>query len=142
MYAFYFVRYHSGQTPGRYSGPVRIHEHTFLCTQQGGERHTRGCLRGGPAVARFGPLLFLPGCSGGFLGRRIQGDLGLGFLGASGRVSVVPSVSALYLADPQEVGLRGGWRWFSCLLSRRMSGATGSRGRTGAFREEVSHHLR
>ncbi len=39
-------------------------------------------------------------------------------LGASGRGSVVPSVSALYLANPQEVGAPG---WlamvFSCLLS-------------------------
>ncbi len=30
-----------------------------------------------------------------------------GVLGASGRGSVVPSVSALYLADPQEVGAQG-----------------------------------
>ncbi len=41
-----------------------------------------------------------------------------GVLGASGRGSVVPSMNALYLADPQEVGPRGGCRWFSCLLSR------------------------
>ncbi len=31
MYVFYFVRYHSGQTPGGYSGPVRIHKsHTGI----------------------------------------------------------------------------------------------------------------
>ncbi len=33
MYVFYFVRNHSGQTPGRYSGPVRNRKHIFLCTQ-------------------------------------------------------------------------------------------------------------
>ncbi len=42
----------------------------------GGKRHNRGCLRGGPAVVRLGPFLFLPGCLGGFLSRRIQDDLG------------------------------------------------------------------
>ncbi len=52
---------------------------SVLRAKRGGERHNRGCLQGGPAVARLGPVLFLPGCSEGFL-RRIQGDLGPGSL--------------------------------------------------------------
>ncbi len=62
-----------------------------------------------------------------------------GVLGASGRGSVVPSVGALYL---RRSGLRGGWRWLSCLLNRRRPRATGSSRRAGAFREEVLHRLR
>ncbi len=48
--------------------------------KRGGKRHIRGCLRGGPAVARLWPLFFLPGCSGGFLRRRFQSYLGPGSL--------------------------------------------------------------
>ncbi len=116
MYVFYFVGYH--------------------------KRHNRGCLRGGPAVARLGPLLFLTGCSGGFLRCLIQGDLGLGSLALRERIAScrawAPSISPIL----RRSGLRGGCRWFSCLLSRRRSGATGSRERAGAFREEMSHRLR
>ncbi len=100
------------------------------------------CMQGGPAVARLGPLLFLPGCSGGFLKSQIQGDLGPGSLaiweGVASCLVWAPSISPTL----RRSGLRGGWRWFSFLLSRRRFGATGSRGRAGAFREEVSHRLR
>ncbi len=48
--------------------------------KRGGERHNRGCLRVVPVVTRLGPLFFLPGCSGGFLRCRIQGDIGPGSL--------------------------------------------------------------
>ncbi len=41
----------------------------------------------------------------------------------------------------RRTGLRGGWRWLSCLLSRRRPRATGSSRRAGAFQEEVSHCL-
>ncbi len=64
--------------------------------KRGGERQIRGCLRGGPAVARLGPLLFLPGWSGGFLRHRIQGDLGPGSLALQEGVTLyrawVPSI--------------------------------------------------
>ncbi len=71
-------------------------------SKRGGERHNRGCLRGGPAVARLAAWLF----------RRISvvpdpRRSWAGVLGASGRGSVVPSVSAVYLADPQEFGTLG-----------------------------------
>ncbi len=110
--------------------------------KRGGERHIRVCMRGGPAVARLGPLLFVPGWSGGLLRRRIQGDLGPGSLalregGASCR-AWVPSIWPTL----RRSGLRGGWRWFCCLLSRCRPGATGSSRRAGALREEVSHCLR
>ncbi len=68
--------------------------------KRGGERHNRGCLRGGPAVARLRPPLLLPGCSGGFLWRRIQGDLEPGSLALrEGVVSCrawAPSISPIY----------------------------------------------
>ncbi len=54
MYAFYFAR------------KITVVGHL------GAERYNRGCLQGGPAVAKLGPLLFLPSGSGGFLMRRIQ----------------------------------------------------------------------
>ncbi len=74
--------------------------------KRGGKRHIRGCLRGGPEVARLGAP------PSAWLIRRISEALNprrswAGVLGASGRGSVVPSVSALYLADPQEVGAQG-----------------------------------
>ncbi len=49
--------------------------------KRGSKRQNRECLQGGPAVARFRPLLILPGCSGSFLRRRIQGDQEVGALG-------------------------------------------------------------
>ncbi len=95
--------------------------------KQGSERHNRGCLQGGPAVARLGTLLFLPGCSGGFLRRRIQGDLGPGSLALwEASPSISPTLRGSGLSSRQ-------LRLFSCLLSGRRSGATGSRGRAGAF---------
>ncbi len=110
--------------------------------KRGSERHNRGCLRGGLVVARLWPLLFLPGCSGGFLRPRIQGDLGPGALalqeGVASCQAWAPSISPTL----RRSGLWGSWRWFSCLLSRRRSGGTGSRGRAGALREEVLHRLR
>ncbi len=93
-------------------------------TKGGGEIYNRGCLRGGPVVARLGPLLFLPGCWGGFLRHRVQGDLGPGSLVLRERVALrlafVPSISPTY----RRLGLWGGWCLFSCLLSRRRSGAS------------------
>ncbi len=53
----------------------------------GAERYNRGCLQGGPAVAKLGPLLFLPSGSGGFLMRRIQGDHGPGSLALREKVA-------------------------------------------------------
>ncbi len=120
MYAFYFVRYRSGRTPGRYSGPWGSMNtlSSVPSTKGGGEIYNRGCLRGGPVVARLGPLLFLPGCWGGFLRHRVQGDLGPGSLvlreGVALRLAFVPSISSTF----RRLGLRGGWCWFSCLLSR------------------------
>ncbi len=100
------------------------------------------CINVNVNVVRLGPLLFLPGCSGGFLRRWIQGDLGPGSLALRERVAScrawAPSISPIL----QRSGLQGGWRWFFCLLSRRRSGATGSRGIADAFREGVSHRLR
>ncbi len=94
--------------------------------KRGGERYIRGCLRGGPAVARLGPLLFLPGWSGG-----LREGVALSRVWA-------PSISPTL----RRSGLRGGWRWFSCLLSRRRPGATGSSRSSVALREEVLHHMR
>ncbi len=109
--------------------------------KRGGERHIRGCFQGCPVVARLGPLLFLSGWSGGFLMRWNQGDLGPGYLllreGVASCRAWVPSISPTLRGS----GLRGGWRWFSCLLSWRRLGAIGSSRRAGALREEVSHHL-
>ncbi len=90
------------------------------------KRHIRVCLRGGPPVARLRPLLFLPGWSEGLLRHWIQGDFGPGFLVlrkgvASSRVWV-PSISPTL----RRSGIRGSLRWFSYLLSRHRSGATGS----------------
>ncbi len=76
--------------------------------KQGGERHIRGCLRGGPAVVRLGPLLFLPGWSEAPDPRRSWA----GVLGASGRGSVVPSVSTLY-----DGKARGHWANMSSLVT-------------------------
>ncbi len=80
MYVFYFVRYHSGWKPGRYSGLMKIHEHFPLRPALIGAATDPIEAACGVAVARLGPLLFLPGCSGGFLRCRIQGDLGPGSL--------------------------------------------------------------
>ncbi len=120
-------------------------ENTFSSApsiMRGGERHMRGHLRGGPAVARLGPLLRLPDWSGRLLRCWSQGDLGPGCL-------ALREVVASYLAWAPSIsptlrrsGLRGGWRWFDCLLSRHRFGATGSRRRAGAFRGKVSHRLR
>ncbi len=102
----------------------------------------RGRLRGGPVVARLGHLLLLPGWSGRLLRHSIQGILGPGSLALREVVAScrawAPSISPLLWRS----GLWGGWRWFGCLLSRRRFGATGSRRRAGAFREEVFHCLR
>ncbi len=102
--------------------------------KRGGERHIRGCLRGGPALASLWPLLFLPGWSGGFLRRRIQVDLGPESLpfrkGVASCRAWAPSISPTL----KRSGLRGGWHWFSYLLSRRMSGGTGSSRRAGPNR--------
>ncbi len=75
--------------------------------KRGGERHNRGCLRGGPtgSETRAPPL-------SAWLFRRISlvpdpRRSWAGIIGASGKGSVVPSVSALYLADPLEVGAPG-----------------------------------
>ncbi len=103
--------------------------------KRGGERHIRGCSRGGLVVARLGPLLFLAW----LIRRRIQSWARV--LGASGRGSVVSSMSALYLTNHQEVGTPGWLALFSCLRSRRRPGATGSSRRAGVLREEVLHRL-
>ncbi len=63
--------------------------------KRGGKRHIRGCLRGGPTVAR----LRAPPLSAWLIRKTSEV--------ASGRGRVVPSVSALYLADSQEVGAQG-----------------------------------
>ncbi len=60
----------------------------------------------------------------------------------AGICSVLLTFCALYLADPQEDSLRDSWRWFSRLLSRHRFGATKSRRRAGALREEVQRLLR
>ncbi len=120
-------------------------ENTFFSAPsipRGGERHTRGHLRGCPVVARLGPLLLLPGWSGRFLRHWIQDNLGPRSLALREVVASwrawAPSISLLL----RRSGLRGGWRWLGCLLSRCRFGATGSRRRAGLFVEEVSHRLR
>ncbi len=71
-----------------------------------------------------------------------QGDLGPGSLelreGVASCRAWAPSISPTL----RRSGPRGGWCWFSCLLSRPRSGATGNRRRAGSLREEVSNHLR
>ncbi len=75
--------------------------------KRGGKMHIIGCLRGGPVVARLGHHLSPPGWSGGLLKAPDPRGSWAGVLCASGRGRVVPSVSALHLADPQEVGAQG-----------------------------------
>ncbi len=113
--------------------------------KRGGKGQNRGCLHGGPAVTavtRLGPLLFLPSCPGGYLRCRIQGDLGPGSLALREGVALCRAWALSISPTFRRLGLQSGCRWFSYLLSRRRSGATGSRGRAGVFREEVSHCLR
>ncbi len=110
--------------------------------KRGGNKHIRGCFQGGPAVARLRPLLFLPGWSGGFLRRWIQGDLGPGSLALWEGVASCRTWAPSIPPTLRRSRLRGGWRWLSCLLSRHMPRMTGSSRRAGAFREEVSHRLR
>ncbi len=74
--------------------------------KRGGKRHIRGCLRGGPAVAKLGPLLFLPGCSGGFLRRRFQGYLGPGSLALrEGVASCLAWAPSIYLTMSHNDGV-------------------------------------
>ncbi len=92
--------------------------------EPGEKRHIRSCLRGGPTIARIGPLLFLSDWSGGLLRRRIQGDLGPGSLAL--REGVVQRVNALYPADPCQVGAQECWRCLRWLLSWRRFRVTAS----------------
>ncbi len=123
-------------------GEPKTHFPQAPSAKQVGKRHIRGCLRGGLAVARLGPLLFMPGWSGGLLRRRIQGYLGPGSLALREGVASCRAWAPSITPTLRSLGLRGGWRWLSCLLSWRRPRATGSSRRAGAHREEVLHRLR
>ncbi len=81
---------------------------TFICTQcwAGWQEAHWDYLRGGPVVARLGPLLFLPGWPGGLLRHRIQGDLG-------------PSCRAWTPSILPNLILRGGVSEKKAILDRR-----------------------
>ncbi len=109
MYVFYFVHCHSGRTPGRYSGPVRNQKHTFLCTQRYArwrelyQRPFAGWSSGSETRAPPPSAWLIRKTSEVLDPRRSWA----GVLGASGSCSILLSVSALYLADPLEVGAPG-----------------------------------
>ncbi len=73
----------------------------------GGKKHIRGCLWGGHLL----PRLRAPPLSAWLIRRSSDApdprQSWVGVLGTSGRGSVIPSVSALYLADPQEAQVWG-----------------------------------
>ncbi len=144
MYVFYFVRYHSGWMPDAKVGPWGTNNTLSSTPTLSGV--TRGTLETACGVVRrwrdSGPLLFLPGWSGGLLRHQIQGDLGPGSLVLwQGAESCRVRTSSI-LPILRRSGLRSCLRWLSCLLSQRRVRVTGSSRRADAFREEVSHRLR
>ncbi len=90
--------------------------------ERGNKRHILDCLRGGPTVVSLKPLLFRPGWSGGLLRRRFQGELGPGSLVLWEGVALCRAGTASILPILRRSGLRSGWCWLSCLLSRRRLG--------------------
>ncbi len=110
--------------------------------ERGDKRHIRDCLRCGLVVARLRLLLFLPGWSGRLLRRRIQGNHWLRSLALREGVASCRAWTPSILPILRRSGLRIGWCWLSCLLSRHKFRATESSRKAGACWEEVSHHLR
>ncbi len=133
---FYFVCYHSGWTPGAKVGPWGTNN--TLSSAPSAERGDKRLLAGwsGGSETR-GPSSFCLTDQEDF-----WGDLGPGSLALREGVALcrpwTPSILLILIRS----GLRSGWHWLSCLLSRRKYRATESSRRAGAFREEVSHRLR